>query len=49
MLIEAAAAEPSLRVVVVGDGPDRDRLEQLAQPSAVSTAGSASRVGSGQR
>ncbi len=30
LLIEAAKAEPSLRIVIVGDGPDRDRLEQLA-------------------
>jgi glycosyltransferase involved in cell wall biosynthesis len=29
MLIEAAAHEPSLRVVVAGDGPDRARLERL--------------------
>ena len=31
LLIEAAAAEPSLRVVIAGDGPDRPRLEQLAR------------------
>jgi len=30
LLIEAARSEPSLRVVVAGDGPDRERLEQLA-------------------
>ncbi len=30
LLLEAAAAEPSLRVVIAGDGPDRERLEQLA-------------------
>jgi len=30
LLIEAAKAEPSLRIVIVGDGPDRERLEQLA-------------------
>ena len=30
LLIEAAKAEPGLRVVIVGDGPDRGRLEQLA-------------------
>jgi glycosyltransferase involved in cell wall biosynthesis len=30
LLIEAAKAEPSLRVVIAGDGPDRERLEQLA-------------------
>jgi glycosyltransferase involved in cell wall biosynthesis len=31
LLLEAAAEEPSLRVVVAGDGPDRERLEQVAQ------------------
>jgi glycosyltransferase involved in cell wall biosynthesis len=30
LLIEAAKAEPSLRVVVTGEGPDRERLERLA-------------------
>jgi glycosyltransferase involved in cell wall biosynthesis len=30
MLLEAAASEPSLRVVIAGDGPDRARLEHLA-------------------
>ena len=30
LLIEAAKREPSLRVVVSGEGPDRDRLERLA-------------------
>ena len=29
LLVEAAAQEPSLQVVVTGDGPDRARLEQL--------------------
>ncbi len=29
LLLEAAATEPTLRVVVAGDGPDRHRLEQL--------------------
>jgi len=29
LLIEAAALEPALEVVVAGDGPDRERLEQL--------------------
>jgi glycosyltransferase involved in cell wall biosynthesis len=31
LLLEAAAAEPSLRVVVAGAGPDRERLEQVAR------------------
>lgn len=31
LLLEAAALEPSLRVVVAGDGPDRARLEGLAR------------------
>jgi glycosyltransferase involved in cell wall biosynthesis len=30
LLIEAAKREPSLRVVVTGEGPDRERLERLA-------------------
>jgi len=30
LLIEAAKKEPSLRVVIAGEGPDRARLEQLA-------------------
>ncbi|HZT91814.1 MAG TPA: glycosyltransferase family 4 protein [Gaiellaceae bacterium] len=30
LLIEAAKLDPSLRVVVVSDGPDRERLERLA-------------------
>jgi glycosyltransferase involved in cell wall biosynthesis len=30
LLIEAAKREPALQVVVVGDGPDRERLESLA-------------------
>jgi glycosyltransferase involved in cell wall biosynthesis len=30
LLIEAAAAEPGLNVVIAGDGPDRARLERLA-------------------
>jgi len=30
LLIEAAKTEPSLRVVVTGEGPDRARLERLA-------------------
>jgi glycosyltransferase involved in cell wall biosynthesis len=31
LLLEAAAARPELQVVIAGDGPDRDRLEQLAR------------------
>jgi glycosyltransferase involved in cell wall biosynthesis len=30
LLLEAAKAEPGLRVVIVGDGPDRGRLEGIA-------------------
>jgi glycosyltransferase involved in cell wall biosynthesis len=30
LLLDAAATEPSLRVVIAGDGPDRGRLERLA-------------------
>jgi len=32
LLIEAAKLEPSLRVVIAGEGPDRERLERLASP-----------------
>jgi glycosyltransferase involved in cell wall biosynthesis len=31
LLLEAAAADPALEVVVAGEGPDRSRLEQLAR------------------
>ena len=31
LLLEAAAAEPSVRVVIAGDGPDRARLERVAE------------------
>jgi len=31
LLLDALAANPTLRCVIVGDGPDRGRLEQLAQ------------------
>ena len=35
LLLEAAALDPSLRVVVSGEGPDRERLERLAQERAL--------------
>ena len=35
LLIEAAAAAPELRIVIAGDGPDRERLEQLARKLGV--------------
>jgi len=31
LLLEAAALDPSLRVVVTGEGPDRERLESIAR------------------
>ena len=31
LLLEALATDPALRCVIVGDGPDRRRLEELAQ------------------
>jgi glycosyltransferase involved in cell wall biosynthesis len=31
LLVEAARREPALRVVVTGEGPDRERLEELAR------------------
>ena len=30
LLVQAARAEPALRIVIVGEGPDRVRLEQIA-------------------
>ena len=41
LLLEAAAHDPALRVVVVSDGPDRDRLEGIAR-AATSTVASSS-------
>jgi glycosyltransferase involved in cell wall biosynthesis len=35
LLVEAAALEPSLAVVVVGEGPDGERLRQLARERGV--------------
>ena len=35
LLIEAAAAAPEARIVIAGDGPDRERLEQLARERGV--------------
>jgi glycosyltransferase involved in cell wall biosynthesis len=48
LLIEAAALDKRLRVVIVGDGPDRTRLERLARHrggpnGAIRFAGSVSR------
>ena len=31
LLLEAAALDPALRVVVTGEGPDRERLEEIAR------------------
>ena len=39
LLLEAAAREPGFRVVVAGDGPDRERLERLAPNGRVEFAG----------
>jgi glycosyltransferase involved in cell wall biosynthesis len=35
LLIEAAAQAPGVRVVIAGDGPDRERLEELAHARGV--------------
>ena len=35
LLIEAAALAPDVRIVIAGDGPDRERLEQLARDRGV--------------
>jgi glycosyltransferase involved in cell wall biosynthesis len=35
LLLEALAADSSLRCVIVGDGPDRERLESVAQRHAL--------------
>ena len=45
LLLEAAAREPGLRVVIVGEGPDRERPRGWP-PSRASTAGPSSRAGS---
>ena len=49
LLLEAAAAEPGLRVVIAGDGPDRERLEAARAPIAAWTAASSSPAGSPTR
>jgi glycosyltransferase involved in cell wall biosynthesis len=35
LLIEAAALAPGVRIVIAGDGPDRERLEQLARDRGI--------------
>jgi glycosyltransferase involved in cell wall biosynthesis len=35
LLIEAAAIAPDVRIVIAGDGPDRERLERLARDRGV--------------
>ncbi|HZC30604.1 MAG TPA: glycosyltransferase, partial [Gaiellaceae bacterium] len=35
LLLDAAAADPALEVVIAGDGPDRSRLEQIARERGV--------------
>ena len=35
LLIEAAALAPDVRIVIAGDGPDRERLEKLARDRGV--------------
>ena len=39
LLLEAATLEPGFRIVVAGDGPDRERLERLAPNGRVEFAG----------
>ena len=46
LLIEAAALEPSLEVVVVGEGPDRERLEAARARPRRRRRGSGSRAAS---
>ena len=48
MLLGAVAAEPSLRVVIVGDGPDRGRLEQLARSGGLDGRVALRRTGLGR-
>ena len=44
LLLEAAALDPSLQVVVAGDGPDRGRLEELARERGLGGVRFAGRV-----
>jgi glycosyltransferase involved in cell wall biosynthesis len=39
LLVEAANASPALRVVITGEGPDRERLERLSTDSRVEFVG----------
>ncbi len=49
LLLEALAADPALRCVVAGEGPDRERLEELARRHGLDgRATFAGRVGKGE-
>jgi len=49
LLLEAAAEEPSIRCVIAGEGPDRERLEALARARGLDgRAVFAGRVGEGE-